>query len=280
MEENLKEYYQELLNDCITIADFCRKLNLVPTGGNYRRVKNIITKYELDTRHLLGSHWKKGKKVRGIPHIPIENYLVENSMYKNTVHLKKRLLKEGIKEPKCEVCGNTENLELHHINGNPSDNRLENLQILCPNCHAKTPNFRGKNKEVCRTHAPSQDWILTEEEVQLREETRKNNRRVRNKKSSIEQQEQTCQNCGKIFHSQRHQKYCSPECYYNDTKGNRPPILQLIKDFKELKSFVQVGQKYNVTDNAVRKWCKLYEIPEDSTGMKLFIQDFYTNFNQ
>ena len=90
-------------------------------------MKNIITKYELDTRHLLGSHWKKGKKVRGIPHIPIENYLVENSMYKNTVHLKKRLLKEGIKEPKCEVCGNTENLELHHINGNPSDNRLENL---------------------------------------------------------------------------------------------------------------------------------------------------------
>ena len=59
--------------------------------------------------------------------------------------------KENIKEYKCECCGNTEwnkkpiALELHHVNGIKNDLRLENLQILCPNCHAFTDNYRGKN---------------------------------------------------------------------------------------------------------------------------------------
>lgn len=71
-----------------------------------------------------------------------------------TFKLKNRLLKEGIKERKCEVCGNTEwmgqpiPVELHHIDGDSSNNRLENLQILCPNCHAFTDTYRAKNKKV------------------------------------------------------------------------------------------------------------------------------------
>lgn len=65
--------------------------------------------------------------------------------------LKLRLLEDGVKEYKCECCGLTEwngkpiPLELHHVNGVKDDLRLENLQILCPNCHAFTDNYRGKN---------------------------------------------------------------------------------------------------------------------------------------
>ena len=72
---------------------------------------------------------------------------VQNSTY----HLKERLLKEGVKECKCECCGNTKwmgepiALELHHVNGVKDDLRIENLQILCPNCHAFTDNYRGRN---------------------------------------------------------------------------------------------------------------------------------------
>ena len=61
-----------------------------------------------------------------------------------------------MKEKKCECCGNTEwlgkpiPLELHHINGINSDNRIENLEILCPNCHSFTENYRGLNKSALK----------------------------------------------------------------------------------------------------------------------------------
>lgn len=77
--------------------------------------------------------------------------LIEHSTYTSTFHLKERLLKENVKDHKCECCGNTEwmgkpiALELHHVNGIKDDLRIENLKMFCPNCHAFTDNYRGKN---------------------------------------------------------------------------------------------------------------------------------------
>jgi hypothetical protein len=73
--------------------------------------------------------------------------------------LKQRLLAEGLKSDRCERCGIDEwrgrrlSIVLHHVNGDPSDNRLENLQLLCPNCHALTPNFSGRNRRSRRIAA-------------------------------------------------------------------------------------------------------------------------------
>jgi hypothetical protein len=74
-------------------------------------------------------------------------------------HLKRRLIAAGLKDGRCEICHLTEwldqplSLDLHHVNGDKNDNRLENLQILCPNCHRQTDTFGGKNKRRLRVAA-------------------------------------------------------------------------------------------------------------------------------
>jgi hypothetical protein len=81
---------------------------------------------------------------------PIETYLVKGRRT-NRSHLKQRILAEGLKENRCERCGIEEwlgapiSMALHHINGDGLDNRLENISLLCPNCHSQTPNFSGRN---------------------------------------------------------------------------------------------------------------------------------------
>lgn len=78
---------------------------------------------------------------------------------RNRYYLKGRLLAKGLKTPVCEECGLSEwrgqplALELHHINGDPNDHRLENLQLICPNCHSVTPNWGGRAKTARRRAA-------------------------------------------------------------------------------------------------------------------------------
>lgn len=91
---------------------------------------------------------------------PIEELLVAGCR-RGRGHLKARLINEGLKENRCEECGITEwrgrplSMELHHVSGDGSDNRLENLQLLCGNCHAQTDNWGGrgarrKSRSACR----------------------------------------------------------------------------------------------------------------------------------
>ena len=135
-------------------AEVIRKLGLKVAGSNYDTIKRKIKEFNLDTSHMTGSGWNIGLKFIPNKAQPLSEILVVNSTFVNTYQLKKRLLKEGLKEHKCEICKQTEwlgkpiPLELHHVNGIKDDLRIENLQILCPNCHAQTDNYRGKVLKV------------------------------------------------------------------------------------------------------------------------------------
>ena len=151
-QKRTKEEFEEAAKQSNSIAGMCRKLDLKPCGGNYRLMHNAIEKFALDTSHFTGQGWNTGLKFKPFEAKPIEEILIANSSYQS-FKLKRRLLDEGLKEYKCELCGlyewqdNPIPLELHHINGNNRDNRLDNLKLLCPNCHALTDSYRGRNKK-------------------------------------------------------------------------------------------------------------------------------------
>ena len=130
-----------------------QKINLRETGGNYDQLKKYIKEHDIYTEHFHGQAWNKGLKGIGKPRLPIEEILVQNSTYQS-FKLKKRLFVLELKSKKCEECGWAKisedgylPLELDHINGDRHDNRIENLRVLCPNCHSLKPTHRGRNRK-------------------------------------------------------------------------------------------------------------------------------------
>lgn len=148
-EQELKKAAKKSLS----IRQVLFKLNLIPAGGNYSQIKKYLKLYKIDTKHFKGRGWNKGMKIIGTPRIPLDKILVKDSNFQS-YKLKNRLFAAKLKLPKCEECGWAKKsndgrlpVELDHINGNNRDNRLENLRILCPNCHSLKPTHRGRNSK-------------------------------------------------------------------------------------------------------------------------------------
>jgi hypothetical protein len=220
-------------------SEVLRRLGMRPAGGNH----SLLRKYVDEVWRLPTDHFDAGgasiRNLHKTP-VPLEQVLVVGSTYSRS-NLKVRLFAEGLKERRCERCGQDENwrgrsmsLILDHVNGVPDDNRLDNLQIVCPNCAATLDTHCG----------------------------RKNRR---------EPARRACRHCGKQFTAKyRTHKYCSRACGTkwdrmslrgrpnpSGRKVERPPYEQLLAEI-EATSYLAVGRKYGVSDNAVRKWVRWY----------------------
>lgn len=132
-----------------SMAAVIRQLGGRLSRSSYRRVRADVERLDLSTTHWKGQGWSRGMTFPERRR-PIEEYLVEGRLIAGT-DLRLRLIAAGLKEHRCEMCRRTRwndrpiPLELDHINGDRRDNRLANLRLLCPNCHALTPTYRGRN---------------------------------------------------------------------------------------------------------------------------------------
>ena len=182
---------------------------------------------------------------------------MDNNTNVKSSYLKTKLIAQGLKVDKCELCGldgKELTLELHHINGNHFDNRIENLQILCPNCHSKTPNHRGKNNKYKKNFTNIKD--LSE---------------LKTKRDAIEV---TCQYCGKTFFkypSKVKRKFCSRECYVaylkvndnNDdivTNFKKDYIIDQMNNYNDMTSF---SEFLGISRTTLRKILDKYNLLEE-----------------
>lgn len=136
----------------------CLKLNLKATNTVYEKLNRLIEENNIDTSHFSYKNYNC-ERIR----YSLNEIFTENTKVKSITKIKHKLIDYGLRQHKCECCGNTTwnnkpiPLELHHINGVRTDNRLDNLQLLCPNCHAQTDNYCGKNKKDKKDKQPKEE---------------------------------------------------------------------------------------------------------------------------
>lgn len=148
-----KETLEQVVQGSNSIQECLQKLNLRVAGGNFASFREGCNAFGITVPECNSRTAEHLHKIRPAAK-PIKEFLVTNSNA-NRGSLKKRLIKEGILDLECAEChiGPEWNskpliLQLDHINGVHNDNRLENLRLLCPNCHSQTDNFAGRSKSI------------------------------------------------------------------------------------------------------------------------------------
>jgi 5-methylcytosine-specific restriction endonuclease McrA len=238
-----KEKLINIINKSNTFGEVLSFFGLINKGNNNKTLKERIKSEKIDIQPLIERRkiYSQNKRI-SLTKIPLEKILIQKSEYSSGLRI--RLFKENILQNKCSICGldNTWmnkpiTLQLDHINGDKKDNRIENLRILCPNCHSQTINYAGRKL--------------------IRKRCVVCNRKINNKTGR-----KICILCYKKLNKE--ERKITAEKYniiHTGTRKvkNRPSKEELEKLINTMP-MTHVGKLYNITDSAIKKWCKNYGI--------------------
>jgi hypothetical protein len=210
----------ESISTSSTISEVVRKVGLKScNSGNHQTIRRKINELQIDTSHF---HENSYGKINNTPR-KLSDILVENSTYVSTKNLKNKLINLHYFDDKCAECGlinwKGKKLSLHldHINGVNNDHRIENLRLLCPNCHSLTPTYCRGTRQKKKYNCPDCGCEIAKKSLK-------------------------CNKCDGKLKQQKDSL----------TKIKWPPIDKLIALVNE-NNYVQVGRMLGVSDNAVRK---------------------------
>jgi 5-methylcytosine-specific restriction endonuclease McrA len=218
-----KDYLQNVLDISKSYIELFDKLNLKVSKSLIKMLQYRIKVDKLNRNKF----WENVQKRKFHEEKNLKEILIVNSTYVHSSSLKRKLLKLKLLEYKCSVCdiekwNNSEiSLQLDHINGVSNDNRMENLRLLCPNCHSQTETYAGKKKKI-----------------------------KKEKKTLVK-----CQKCGIDVKNQLFCEECDKKIKLKRRKVERPSKEELLKLVNEI-GFSATGRKYGVSDNSIRKWIK------------------------
>lgn len=215
------EQFLQAVKDATYMTEVLRKLGL--TNGSVKSAKKLLNELKPDTSHWIDANVLKLNNFKtNLVEIPIEEILVENSKYIYS-NLKNKMIKHGLLVEQCCECklGPEWNkkpliLQLDHVNGVHNDNRIENLRLLCPNCHSQTETFCGKIAKIRLPRCKYCDNF------------------VKDKRSK------TCRNC---FLSQDYRTISWPK---------NEELVSLLNSF----TFAEVAKLLNVNETTIRKRVK------------------------
>lgn len=221
-----EDEFRKAAEGAFSISDVARKLGLRPFGGGHSTCRDRLKKLGI----TITPRVKIGKWNCGVQR-PIEHYLKKSDLKTHSSWLRKRLIAEGIKENKCEKCGQDSmwcgellTMQLDHIDGDNKNNELSNLRILCPNCHTQTPTHSAVKTKITKTRT--------------KREPRPN---------------KICSHCESPFYSKnkRRAKYCSVKC--GNKASNKIDWPENLPDLVGGSSKLQIAKQLGVTNKAVAK---------------------------